>query len=139
MMEKAKTIYNSIQRDWQSSGPMTKEASEVFRSLVKATIGRCEVILNSLISESFFLLKIPNKSQLYATEVFELLKTIAQLSPSYLSTILSGIAEFLNQSYSPNIQDLSLDSIKFMLHYCKIEDHLSFIKRCLNSILQRPQ
>lgn len=139
MIDKAQIIYDSIKKEWHSAELMTKEASEVFRSLVIATMGQCETILNPIIIESFQLLKMTLNSQQYAFEIYELLNAISEYAPGYMSIIIPGIIEFLNQSYPLHLQEFSLNSIKFMLHHCKVESHLSFIKRCLNSILLRPQ
>ncbi|OHT04992.1 hypothetical protein TRFO_27375 [Tritrichomonas foetus] len=139
ILPKSKLIYDSIQKHWHSE-KTTKEASKVFCSLVVATMGRCEIILHNLVSESFLLLKVVDKSQMYAQEVFAILEIIAKLSPSYLSTIIAGIIEFLSISSVPqHLQTCSLQAIDFLVKYCQVGNRISAIKRCLSSIMQRSQ
>lgn len=129
ILEHTYRIFQSIEHHWH--GNYTRDASMVFSAVVRATHGRCENILNLLVSISFLLMKSKPDVDRFAREIFILLRTIAQYAPPYLPTVIAGVIGIVN---SPNLlmHTLAVETLEFILRYCKSAEYASPITRCLN-------
>ena len=131
-------IFQAVEDNWHDQ--FTKEACIVLSSLVIATDGRCDSILNLVVSVSFLMVKSKKNAELFAGDLFGLLRVIAQYSTNFLSPIVSGLIDILKNPVNPSfLQKHSFDTIEFILRFCASKPHLPSIERCLLAVTQRSQ
>lgn len=131
-------IMQSIEHHWHEQ--YTKAASMVLASLVKTTRGQCDATLRQVVSVCFLLMRAKTDIENSASELFELLKAVAEFSPAYLSSIIDGLVMILSTPGSPAfLQRQSLDTIEYIVTSCNPSQHLAMIIRCLNAVAGRSQ
>jgi hypothetical protein len=121
-------VYQAIEQHWRQQ--FTVEASRVIRALIEAAYGQCDAILHSVVPICFQLLKFKNQNA--ALELFKLLRSVSDYTPSYLSIIIQEISDM---SRSPettdNILGLCVKTLKFIVKKCDCVEYLPTIKRCV--------
>jgi len=131
-------IFQSIEEYWHDK--YTKECCYTLSSLVIATKGQCDSVLNLIITVSFILAKTHIECEKISVYIFYLLRVIAQYNNSFLPSVINGLSEILsNPSSAGYLQEHSLDTCEFIVFECNSYSHLISVKRCLYLVSQRNQ
>ncbi|EAY23012.1 PIKK family atypical protein kinase [Trichomonas vaginalis G3] len=122
----ATSVFVAIENHWQQQ--LTVEGSHVISALIEATHGQCDSILHLVVPICFQLIRFKKQGH---SELFRLLRAAADYTPSYLKTIIEGIAELAQSPETQdNVLDLCVKTLSFIVDQCDCSEHLATIKRC---------
>lgn len=131
-------IFQAIEDNWHQN--FTREGCIVLSSLVIATDGRCDSILQLVVSVSFLLAVSKKNAEEIVADIFNLLRVIAQYNSNFLMPIVTGVLEILYNASNPSyLQEQALDTIEFIVRFCASASHVPPIRRCLIAVTQRSQ
>ncbi|EAY09805.1 PIKK family atypical protein kinase [Trichomonas vaginalis G3] len=131
-------IFQAIEDNWHDK--FTREGCIVLSSLIIATDGRCDSILQLVVSVSFLLAKTKKNAEDVSNDIFNLLRVIAQYNNNFLLPIVTGVLEILSDvNYPSYLHEQCFDTIEFVIKYCNSAVYIPPIKRCLVNVTQRSQ